>query len=77
MKEMCLDCYGTGQIRCLVCGGTGGMPNLSLLGEDCLKCRGTGEDRCQRCYGSGFIGGGVMPRQTNEGQVEWSLPVAA
>ena len=41
MKEMCLPCYGTGQIGCQTCGGTGIMPNISLLGEDCLKCEGS------------------------------------
>ena len=77
MKEMCLDCYGTGQIKCLVCGGTGIMPDISLVGEDCLKCRGTRKGSCQRCRGSGFTGGVVMERQTNEDQVERSLTVAA
>ncbi|MGH9849964.1 MAG: hypothetical protein ACREBD_08900 [Blastocatellia bacterium] len=77
MKEMCLPCYGTGNIRCLVCGGTGIRPNSSLLGEDCLKCRGTRKGRCQRCRGSGFIGGNVLQEQINESQVQWSLPVAA
>jgi hypothetical protein len=63
MKEMCLPCYGTGQIRCLVCGGTGLTANISLLGEDCLKCKGSRKGRCQLCRGSGFIGGDVVPSQ--------------
>lgn len=63
MKEMCLPCYGTGQIRCLRCGGTGIESDISLLGEDCLKCKGSRKGRCQLCRGSGFIGGGVVRSQ--------------
>lgn len=77
MKEMCLPCYGTGEIKCLGCGGTGIIPNSSLLGEDCLKCKGTRRGRCQRCRGSGFIGGNVPQEQANVSQVQWSLTVAA
>jgi hypothetical protein len=57
MKEMCLPCYGTGQIRCLRCGGTGVESNSSVFGEGCLKCKGTRYERCLLCRGSGFIGG--------------------
>jgi hypothetical protein len=77
MKEMCFPCYGTGQIRCLACGGTGVMPNISLLGEDCLKCKGTGKGRCQLCRGSGFTGGDFVQDQVSESQVQWSMPLAA
>lgn len=56
MKEMCLPCYGTGQIRCLRCGGRGVASNSSLLDKDCLKCKGTRQERCLLCRGSGFIG---------------------
>lgn len=70
MKKMCLPCYGTGQIRCLGCGGTGRRPNSSLLGEDCLKCRGTGKGRCLVCRGSGFIGGDVAQEQIHESQAD-------
>ena len=77
MKEMCLPCYGSGQIRCLRCGGTGAESNISLLGEDCLKCKGTRQERCLLCRGSGFIGGDVPQEQIHESQVQCSLPVAA
>jgi hypothetical protein len=77
MKEMCLPCYGTGQIRCLRCGGTGVESNSSLFGNDCLKCKGTRQGRCLLCRGSGFIGGDVLQEQIQESQVQWSLPVAA
>ena len=77
MQEMCLSCYGTGQIRCLRCGGAGAESNSSLLGNDCLKCKGTRQERCLFCRGSGFIGGDVVQEQNNESQVQWSLPVAA
>lgn len=77
MKEMCLPCYGTGQINCLRCGGTGVESNSSLLGEDCLKCKGTRQDRCLLCRGSGFIGGDVPREKINESQVQGSLPVAS
>jgi hypothetical protein len=63
MKEMCLPCYGTGQIRCQVCGGTGVMPNISVLGEDCRKCKGSRKGRCQLCRGSGFTVGDLVPSQ--------------
>ena len=77
VNEMCLPCYGTGEIRCLACGGTGFIPNISLLVEDCLKCRGTGKGRCQLCRGIGFTGGDVVQEQIHENQAEWNLPVAA
>lgn len=77
MKEMCLPCYGTGQIRCLGCGGTGRLPSSSLLGEDCLKCRGTRKGRCQLCHGSGFTGGDLVQEQINERQVQWRGLLAA
>ena len=76
MKEMCLPCYGTGHIRCLVCGGTGIMPNIGLLGEDCRKCKGSRKGRCQLCRGSGFTGGDVAQEKSNESQVQWSLAAA-
>jgi hypothetical protein len=59
MKEMCLPCYGTGQIRCQRCGGSGVGANSSLLGKDCLKCKGARKERCLLCRGSGFIGGDI------------------
>jgi NAD-dependent SIR2 family protein deacetylase len=59
MREMCLDCYGTGRIKCQACGGTGVRPNISLLGEDCLKCRGSRAEVHQLCRGTGFIGAGA------------------
>ena len=77
MKEMCLPCYGTGQIRCLRCGGTGVGSNYSLLGKDCLKCKGTRQERCLLCRGSGFSGGDVPQKQINESQAQWRLPIAA
>lgn len=84
MKEMCLDCYGTGRIRCQHCGGTGVMPNVSLLGEDCLKCNGSGYERHQLCRGTGYIGADVTPLQPPAAQikpparrVEQGLPAAA
>ncbi|MCI0660216.1 MAG: hypothetical protein L0220_04010 [Acidobacteria bacterium] len=58
---MCLNCYGTGVIDCQVCGGTGVMPNSSLLGEDCLKCKGLRLERCGFCNGTGFINDDVSP----------------
>ena len=77
MKEMCLPCYGAGQIRRLRCGGAGAESNSSLLGNDCLKCKGTRHERCLLCRGSGFIGGDVPQEQINESQVQGSLPVVA
>jgi len=74
MKEMCLPCYGTGQIRCLVCGGTGITPNIGRLGEDCLKCKGSRKGRCQLCRGSGFIGGDVVQSQfPTDGMIDLTL----
>jgi len=55
MNEMCLNCYGTGVVTCQVCGGTGVMPNVSLLDEDCLKCKGFRRERCMLCLGTGFV----------------------
>ncbi len=59
MKKMCLPCYGTGQIKCLRCGGSGVWSNSSLLDKDCLKCKGTRQQPCLLCRGSGFVGGDV------------------
>ena len=74
MKEMCLPCYGTGQIRCLVCGGTGITPNIGRLGEDCLKCKGSRKGRCQLRRGSGFIGGNVVQSQfPTDGMIDLTL----
>lgn len=70
MKEMCLPCYGTGHIKCLRCGGSGGASNSSLLGKDCLKCKGTRQERCLLCSGSGFIGGDAPQEQIHESQVQ-------
>ena len=75
MKEMCLPCYGTGQIRCLVCGGAGSRRNLSVLSKDCIKCKGTGQGRCSPCRGSGFIGGDIPREKIRESRVQQSLPV--
>ncbi len=55
MKETCAKCGGTGEIRCDHCGGSGKMPDISLIGEDCLKCHGTGKNRCPECQGSGAL----------------------
>jgi hypothetical protein len=59
MKEMCLTCYGTGAVNCQVCGGTGIMPDVSLIDEDCLKCKGARVEPCLDCRGTGFIGDDV------------------
>jgi hypothetical protein len=60
MKEMCANCYGTGNVPCEHCGGTGVMPNVSLLGEACQKCKGTRTERCQLCHGTGFLADEVI-----------------
>ena len=75
MKEMCLPCYGTGQIRCLRCGGRGVGANSSLLGKGCLKCKGTRRARCLLCRGSGFIDGGAPRDQIHENRIQRSLPI--
>ena len=75
MKEMCSPCYGTGQIRCLRCGGSGVEANSNLL-DDCLKCKGSRKERCLLCRGRGFIGGHAPQEQIHESQVQQSLPVA-
>ena len=41
-KETCAYCYGTGEVKCEVCGGSGEMQSWSLLDQECLKCQGTG-----------------------------------
>ena len=74
MKEMCLPCYGTGQIGCLVCGGAGSRHNISVFDKDCLRCKGTRQERCSLCRGSGFIGGDVPQDLIRESQVQRSLP---
>lgn len=74
MKEMCLPCYGTGRIACLVCGGTGAAPHNTVLGEDCRKCKGSRLGRCQRCSGSGFIGGDTLQsRNPTEAMIDMTL----
>jgi hypothetical protein len=74
MKEMCLPCYGTGQIRCLACGGTGIMPNVSVLGKYCRKCKGSRKGRCQLCRGIGFIGGDhVQSQYPTEAMIDQTL----
>lgn len=55
MKETCLVCYGTGKIKCEVCGGSGEMPGGSLLDQECLKCKGKGSVNCRRCEGTGKV----------------------
>lgn len=76
MKEMCLPCYGTGQIRCLRCGGRGVASNSSLLDKECLKCKGTRQQRCLLCRGRGFIGGDAPQEQIHERQVQQRASVA-
>jgi hypothetical protein len=77
MREMCLDCYGTGRIKCQACGGTGVMPNISLLGEDCLKCQRSRAEVHQLCRGTGFIGAGARPLQFPGAGFDHLLAVAA
>jgi hypothetical protein len=74
MKEMCLDCFGTGRVKCQVCGGTGVMPDISLLGEDCLKCNGSRLEVHQRCRGTGFLGADVTPMQSPVAQLSPPRP---
>jgi len=45
----CLECGGTGRVRCAACRGTGhGLADLP-----CTVCRGTGRVNCGACGGSG------------------------
>ncbi|HZS05656.1 MAG TPA: hypothetical protein VFD58_12525 [Blastocatellia bacterium] len=55
MKDMCINCAGTGEIACEHCGGVGQEPEASLLDQECHKCRGTGKENCPECRGSGLI----------------------
>ena len=55
MKETCANCEGTGSVRCEHCGGSGRMPDVSLLDEDCHGCQGTGKARCPECDGAGGL----------------------
>ena len=49
MSDYCSNCYGSGQVPCPDCGGSG-----SWLGTGyCEKCQGTGEVRCPQCGGTG------------------------
>jgi DnaJ-class molecular chaperone len=68
MKETCAVCYGTGAVKCEVCGGSGEMPFTGLLDQECLKCKGSGRAVCRRCAGSGLTD--VRP----EPEVEAVLP---
>ena len=61
MKEPCFDCNGTGKIKCQACGGTGVLPNASVLDADCLERKGSGRERHQLCRGTGFISADVTP----------------
>jgi hypothetical protein len=54
MKETCAVCYGTGAVKCEVCGGSGEMPFTGLLDQECLKCEGSRMANCRRCAGSGL-----------------------
>jgi hypothetical protein len=54
IEDPCCQCMGTGLINCLVCGGSGRMPDSSLIDADCLKCRGTGQIQCLECEGAGI-----------------------
>lgn len=74
MKKMCLPCYGSGQIGCQSCGGTGVMPGITQLGEDCRKCDGSRKGSCQLCRGRGFTGGDLVPsRYPTEVMIDLTL----
>lgn len=55
MKEMCLECSGSGKVECEHCGGSGNELNSGLLNETCRVCQGTGEEACGYCHGTGRI----------------------
>jgi hypothetical protein len=54
IEDPCCQCMGTGAIKCLVCGGSGHMPDSSLIDADCLKCGGSGQTTCLECEGAGI-----------------------
>lgn len=55
MKEMCLECSGSGKVECEHCGGSGINHNSSLLNDTCRNCQGTGWEDCGHCDGTGRI----------------------
>lgn len=59
MKEMCLECSGSGAIDCEHCGGTGGERDSGLLNEACRHCAGTGRVSCPHCQGTGQVEAGA------------------
>src|SRR5215470_8723735 len=54
IEDPCCQCMGSGLITCLVCGGSGRMPDSSLIDADCLKCQGKGLVPCVECGGAGI-----------------------
>lgn len=57
MKETCANCEGIGKIKCEHCGGSGLMPEVSLLDQTCRQCQGTGQAPCPACNGVGALPG--------------------
>lgn len=55
MKEMCLECSGSGQVECQHCGGSGLEAASALLHDTCRKCQGTRCEPCGHCGGTGQI----------------------
>ena len=52
MSQTCNECYGSGQVPCPDCGGTGDWAHTGY----CEKCQGTGEVSCPQCGGTGTQG---------------------
>lgn len=48
-QSPCLNCNGTGVLKCTACNGTGECSN----GTICPVCHGTGEIICPVCHGTG------------------------
>jgi len=54
IENPCCQCLGTGKVTCPVCGGSGKMPDSSLIDAECLKCRESGRVTCPECRGRGI-----------------------
>lgn len=65
----CLNCEGTGRMRCSLCGGQGRRMKHTIEPVDflytqfdtglkrrvCDRCDGSGEEECDECFGEGRV----------------------
>jgi hypothetical protein len=57
--QYCLQCHGSGWVRCMTCNGTGHIvvngPNGTPVSQICYQCHGNGRQRCTFCNGTGTV----------------------